>query len=95
MGITQIDPIKYQLIFERFLLPERAGLEPKKLTKICPDIESSDYVEITLDNGKTYKFDRDAEFLINRNGEEITIYADELEEDDDIIFDNRDLLFTL
>jgi DNA polymerase-3 subunit alpha len=95
MGITQIDPIKYSLIFERFLLPERAGLEAKELTKICKPIESSDYIELTLENGKTYKFDRDAEFLVNRNGKEIKIYADELEEDDDIIFDNKDLLFTL
>ena len=28
LGITLIDPIKYDLIFERFLLPERAGLAP-------------------------------------------------------------------
>jgi DNA polymerase-3 subunit alpha len=95
MGITQIDPIKYSLIFERFLLPERAGLEAKELTKICKPIESSDYIELTLENGKTYKFDRDAEFLVKRNGKEIKIYADELEENDDIIFDNKDLLFTL
>jgi len=26
LGITLIDPIKYNLLFERFLLPERAGL---------------------------------------------------------------------
>ena len=28
LGITLIDPIKYNLLFERFLLPERAGLYP-------------------------------------------------------------------
>ena len=95
LGITQIDPIKYHLIFERFLLPERAGLEPRKLTKICGNIDSSNYVEMTLENGKNYKFDRDAQFLINRNGVEMVVYADELKEDDDIIFDNKDLLFNL
>ena len=95
LGIIQIDPLAYGLIFERFLLPERGGLAPRKVTKFCDQIESSDYIELTLENGKTYKFDRDAEFLVNRNGKEIKIYADELEEDDDIIFDNKDLLFTL
>lgn len=34
MGITNIDPIKYGLIFERFLLPERGGLEPCQVTKL-------------------------------------------------------------
>lgn len=95
LGIIQIDPLAYGLIFERFLLPERGGLAPRKVTKFCDQIESSDYIELTLENDKTYKFDRDAEFLVNRNGKEIKIYADELEEDDDIIFDNKDLLFTL
>ncbi|MDR1089811.1 MAG: PHP domain-containing protein, partial [Prevotella sp.] len=32
LGITLIDPIKYDLIFERFLLPERAGLYPSDTT---------------------------------------------------------------
>ena len=54
LGITNIDPIKYGLIFERFLLPERAGLAPRKATKMEKDIESNDYMEFTLDNG--YKF---------------------------------------
>ena len=26
MGITQIDPIRYQLLFERFLNPERVSI---------------------------------------------------------------------
>lgn len=95
MGITKIDPIQYQLLFERFLLPERAGLESKELTVIEDNVESSDYVEMTLENGKTYRFDRDAEFLVKRDGQEIIVYADELLPDDDIIFDNKNLIFTI
>lgn len=97
LGITLIDPIKYNLIFERFLLPERAGLAPADTTIIGEDIESTDYISLTLENGKTILVDKDAEFMVRRVGEDkpIRIYADELEEGDDIIFDNKDLLFTI
>jgi len=95
MGITFIDPIKYDLIFERFLLPERAGLAPMDVTQIEPNIESDNYVELELENGQTIKFDKDAEFLVNRGNEQVTIYADELQADDDIVWDRRDELFTL
>ena len=97
LGITLIDPIKFSLIFERFLLPERAGLYPSQTTVIGDDITSKDYVEVTLENGNTYKIDKDAQLLVKRDGEEtpIIIYADELQENDDIQFDNRDIIFTL
>ena len=41
--------------------------------------------------------DVDAEFMVRRNGEQepVRVYADELQEDDDIIFDNKDILFTI
>lgn len=97
LGITLIDPIKYNLIFERFLLPERAGLHPADTTIIGDDIESTDYIELELETGKKILVDKDAEFMVRRQGESeaIRVYADELEEDDDIIFDNKDLLFTI
>ncbi len=97
LGITLIDPIKYDLIFERFLLPERAGLYPTDTTIIGEDIESEDYIQVTLEDGKVLDIDRDAELTVKRQGEEkpIRVYADELQEDDDILFDNKDLLFTL
>lgn len=95
MGITKIDPLRYDLIFERFLLPERGGLSPMDVTRIQPNVESEEYVELALENGKTLRFDKDAEFLVNRGGEQIKVYADELMEDDDIIWDRCDELFTL
>ena len=95
MGITQIDPIQYGLIFERFLLPERGGLAPADVTKVLDNMDSRDYFELELDNGKKYKFDKDAQFFVKRDGQEITVYADELQEGDDIIWDRKDELFTL
>lgn len=97
LGITLIDPIKYDLIFERFLLPERAGLYPSDVTVVGDSIESKDYVEVELNNGQTYKIDKDAQLVVKRDGEDnpIVLYADELQEGDDIQFDNRDVLFTL
>lgn len=95
LQITNIDPIKYGLIFERFLLPERAGLEPCKTTRLAEQMESSDYVELECENGKTYKFDVDAKFKVKRGDTEIEVFADELEIDDDIVWDNNDLLWNL
>lgn len=97
LGITLIDPIKYDLLFERFLLPERAGLYPSDVTIIGDDVDSNQYIEVTLENHKTYKIDKDAQLLVKRAGmdDPIVVYADELQTDDDIQFDNRDLLFTL
>lgn len=95
MGITFIDPLKYDLIFERFLLPERAGLEPDQVTIMADDIESSDYFEVAFDDDTILLLDKDAELVVIRNGEQLTVYADELQEGDDIQFDNCDLLHTL
>lgn len=97
LGITLIDPIKYDLLFERFLLPERAGLYPASVTIIGDDVQSSDYIEVELENHKIYKIDKDAQLIVKREDmdEPIVIYADELQENDDIQFDNRDMLFTI
>lgn len=97
MGITLIDPIKYDLIFERFLLPERAGLYPSETTIIGEDVSSQEFIEVTLETGKVIRIDKDAELLITRDldGDPIIVYADELEEGDDILFDNKDILFTI
>lgn len=94
LGITFIDPLKYDLIFERFLLPERAGLEPDRVTVIADDIQSSDYYELTFEGG-TICLDKDSELVVIRDGQQLTVFADELQEGDDIQFDNTDLLHTI
>ena len=40
-------------------------------------------------------FDRDARLAVRRDEKQIEVYADELWEGDDILFDNRDLLFEI
>ncbi len=95
LGITLIDPIKYDLLFERFLLPERAGLYPSQTTKIVDDIFTTNYVEIELENGRVLALDRDSKLLVMRDEKEQTLYADELKSGDKIIFDHRDLLWNV
>ena len=94
LGITIVDPIKYDLIFERFLVPERAGLEYEDVTVVGNQTECG-YYEIELENGGVYRVSADSELRVVRNGEEIDLQVSELCPDDDIKFDNRDLLFTL
>ena len=58
-------------------------------------MESTQIVQVTLANGKAYVFDKDSKLRVMREGHSIIVYADELKLGDDIIFDNRDLVFTL
>ena len=60
-------------------------------------MESTEYIEVELENHRKYKIDKDAELIVKRDGieEPIIVYADELKPDDDVLFDNRDVLFTL
>lgn len=98
LGIISIDPLKYDLIFSRFLVPERCGLQWNDNTTIIGEdidvLSGEDYVELELE-GKTLKVSRDAEIRVKRDDEEITVYADKLQPEDDIIFDNKDLIWTL
>ena len=95
LGITLIDPIKYDLLFERFLLPERAGLYPSQVTKMVENIDSVKFVEINMENGRLLRVDVDAQLLVCRGNENIVIYADELRAGDDVVFDHRDLLWSV
>lgn len=95
LGLTLIDPIKFDLLFERFLLPERSGLYPTQTTKFVNEIESNTYVEMTLDNGKVLKLDKDAQLLVIRDGMEQVVYADQLIDGDDVVFDHRDYLWMI
>lgn len=98
LGIISIDPVKYDLIFSRFLVPERCGLNwTEAVSIIGEDIEllpGDRYVEVQIE-GKDYRFHKDAEFQIIRSGRQMKVYADQLRKGDDILFDNRDLLWTL
>lgn len=95
MGITLIDPIKYNLLFERFLLPERAGLYPAQTTRLAEEIESTSYVEFELENGKKLRLDKDAQLLVVRKDTKVVVYADQLKDGDEIEFDHRDFLWNV
>lgn len=95
LGITYVDPLKYNLVFERFLLPERAGLAPMDVTKTQPKVDSEDYFILTTDSGKSIEIDKDAELMVLRDGEKRVVYADEIQIGDEIIWDRRDELFSI
>lgn len=98
LGIISIDPLCYDLLFSRFLVPERCGLNwVDELTVIAPDLRVSKgemYVDAEMDNS-SYRICKDARMRIKRKDEVLTVYADELICDDEILFDRRDLLWTL
>lgn len=98
LGITSLDPLRYGLLFSRFLVPERCGLSWRDtLTVIAEDIPvkaGERYVTIEAD-GNRYRLHPDAQLRILRNEAEQTIYADELTCGDEVLFDRRDSLWTL
>lgn len=98
LGITSLDPLKYGLLFSRFLVPERCGLNWKEeITVLAPDValqRGDRYVEVTMD-GASCRLCVDARLRVVREGRELTVYADELQCGDDILFDRRDLLWNL
>lgn len=98
LGIISIDPIKYDLLFSRFLVPERCGLFWKEqVTRLCDTLKLSAgdrYVEVMLD-GRRLCFDKDAQLRIVRCESEMTVYADELLPGDAVILDNRDMIWNL
>ncbi|WP_462353928.1 PHP domain-containing protein [Alistipes timonensis] len=98
LGITSLDPMRYGLLFSRFLVPERCGLSwCDELTVIAEDVplkSGERYVEIEA-SGSRYRLHPDAQLRILRNDVERTIYADELTCGDEILFDRRDCLWTL
>lgn len=98
LDIISIDPIKYDLLFSRFLVPERCGLFWKdEVTRFCEKLKISageKYVDVMLGD-KRLCFDTDAQLRIVRVGNEMTVYADELRPDDEVILDNRDILWNV
>jgi len=98
LDIVSIDPIQYDLLFSRFLVPERCGLNWRDAVSVIagevPVPPNEEYVEVVMD-GKRYVFDKDAQLRILRGDDELTVYADELRVEDEVIIDNRDLIWTL
>ena len=98
LGITSIDPLRYGLLFSRFLVPERCGLNWKdELTVLAPDVpleRGGKFVEIHSGES-VFRLLPDARLRVLRNGNEMTLYADELICGDEILFDRRDCLWNL
>lgn len=98
LNIISIDPMVYDLLFSRFLVPERCGLKwVDRVTTVKDSIElnnGSRFVEVLLD-GTLFRFDTDARLIVMRDNNPTEVYADELKEGDKIVFDRRDLLWTL
>ena len=57
-------------------------------------LKGEKYVEIEGDGKKINVF-KDAELRVKRGEDVLSVYADEIKVNDDIIFDNKDSLWTL
>lgn len=98
LGITSIDPLRYGLLFSRFLVPERCGLQwceaITSITSEAPLKPGERYVEIEAE-GVHLRLHPDAQLVVTTSEGPRTIYADELSCGDEIHFDRKDELWTL
>lgn len=95
LGIIKIDPIKYDLMFERFLVPERGGLEPSEVTMLEESDSCYNVVLIETEDGKQIRLDPDGEVLVKRGEDKIRILASDIQESDDLILDRNDEIWTI
>lgn len=96
LDIITIDPVKYDLIFERFLTPARCGLVDQKTTIVGDDIEADkgeEAIGIELEDGSKIMITADSEVMVNRGGEKVVVEGRDIEDGDDILFDRRDELY--
>ena len=98
LGIITIDPITYELLFERFLTPQRCGLVEQDVCVVGDDVEigeGGDYVTVELDDGKFMDINIDSELMVMRGNEKIVVFADEIEDGDEILMDKRDEIYEI
>lgn len=96
LGIIKIDPLKYDLMFERFLVPERGGLIQTDVTVLSGNSKKSDVIVIETEGGKNIPLsERNSEVLVNRGGDQLKIMASEIQEGDDLILDRNDELWNI
>ena len=96
LGIIKIDPLKYDLMFERFLVPERGGLIQTDVTVLSGNSKKSDVIVIETEDGKNIPLsERNSEVLVNRGGDQLKIMASEIQEGDDLILDRNDELWNI
>lgn len=98
LGITSIDPLEYDLIFSRFLVPERCGLLWKDrvscLQKSGLCVSDGEVALLDTDEGEFY-FSINSKFWIKRNGVEMEVCILDLKPNDELIFDRVDSLWNL
>lgn len=85
LQITLLDPIKNNLLFERFLTLGRVGLESKKELITEAVIDNTEKIELELDNGDKMILHQDSVLMVNRNGISVEVNVNELLEEDEIL----------
>lgn len=89
MGITRIDPIEYDLLFERFLNKARMGMVNKRynqlgeLSKVADNL--IDVISIKLEDGTIAHLKNNEDVFVKRDDKQIKIKAFELLETDDFL----------
>lgn len=91
LGIVDADPLKYDLIFERFLTPERCGLLPNDVTCFLEPSEA-ECVKLNI-LGHDFNVTNDSELMVLRDNKKIKISISDLQGLDKVIVDRCDELW--
>jgi len=85
LNIVEVDPIKYDLLFERFLNEARLGIFEEIIENKVSYRESEDYFVLTLEDGSEKLFSSNSEFSIKRDSQKMIVKISELKEEDIIL----------
>ena len=85
LGIVQIDPIQYGLLFERFLNEGRMGIVEKKYTDFEESTEIDTCFEVELDNGEKINLSSNSKVFVRRGDLELEVSVVDLKENDEVI----------
>jgi len=85
INITLVDPIEYNLLFERFLSKARLGVDEVPTLTLGEEVQVDVGIEILAEDGKKIILMPEAEVPVLRQGRVVVVRADELLEGDTII----------
>jgi DNA polymerase III alpha subunit len=88
LGITQVDPIKHELMFERFMTSNRDKMIGVFTTEETNTKQITDVIKVTTDEGKVIELSPKIEIEIKRDNKILFVKAKELIFGDEILFNN-------
>lgn len=85
INITLVDPVEYNLLFERFLGKARLGVDEVPVLTLAEEVFAEEAYTLTKDNGETITLVAGQQVPVLRKGRVVTVVVEELVEGDVVV----------